>query len=87
MALGWYAPIETIKVLVRVEGKEHLDAALARGKGALLFMAHFTCLDKSNKDVENELMLLHYLGIQNIMALRGDPPWGQKEFKAAKDGY
>ena len=45
MALGWYAPIETIKVLVRVEGKEHLDAALARGKGALLFMAHFTCLE------------------------------------------
>jgi len=45
MGLGWYAPLEKIKALVRVEGKEHLDAALARGKGAILFMAHFTCLE------------------------------------------
>lgn len=45
MALGWYAPIATIKKLVRVEGKEHLDAAMARGKGVILFMAHFTCLE------------------------------------------
>lgn len=45
MGLGWYAPAERIKSLVRVEGKQHLDAALARGKGVILFMAHFTCLE------------------------------------------
>jgi KDO2-lipid IV(A) lauroyltransferase len=45
MALGWYAPIAEIKALVRVEGVEHLDAALARGKGVILFMAHFTCVE------------------------------------------
>lgn len=45
MALGWYAPLTKIKDLVRVEGKEHLDAAMACGKGVILFMAHFTCLE------------------------------------------
>ncbi|MDH5536696.1 MAG: lipid A biosynthesis acyltransferase [Betaproteobacteria bacterium] len=45
MALGWYAPISKLKALVTVEGKEHLDAAAARGKGTILFMAHFTCLE------------------------------------------
>jgi KDO2-lipid IV(A) lauroyltransferase len=45
MALGWYAPIDKLKTLVRVEGREHLDQAIARGNGVLLFMAHFTCLE------------------------------------------
>ncbi|HEX9875085.1 MAG TPA: lipid A biosynthesis lauroyl acyltransferase [Gammaproteobacteria bacterium] len=45
MALGWFAPIETLRRLIRVEGREHLDAALARGKGVILFTAHFTCLE------------------------------------------
>jgi KDO2-lipid IV(A) lauroyltransferase len=45
MALGWYAPLSRLRTLVRVEGREHLDAALARGNGVILFMAHFTCLE------------------------------------------
>lgn len=45
MALGWYAPIATLRRLVTVEGREHLDAAMAEGRGVILFMAHFTCLE------------------------------------------
>jgi KDO2-lipid IV(A) lauroyltransferase len=45
MGLGWCAPTERIRSLVRVEGKQHLDAALARGKGVILFVAHFTCIE------------------------------------------
>jgi KDO2-lipid IV(A) lauroyltransferase len=44
-ALVWWAPAERIRALGRVEGLEHLDAALARGKGAILLAAHFTTLE------------------------------------------
>ncbi len=45
MGIGWFMPIERLLERVTVFGHEHLDAALARGKGALLFTAHFTTLE------------------------------------------
>lgn len=45
MAIAWYAPASRIRRLVRVEGREHLDAALARGRGVILVTAHFTMLE------------------------------------------
>jgi KDO2-lipid IV(A) lauroyltransferase len=45
MAIGWYAPLAKLKQIVAVSGREHLDAALARGKGVILVMAHFTTLE------------------------------------------
>jgi methylenetetrahydrofolate reductase (NADPH) len=50
-------------------------------------IAHFTCRDLSAHDVENQLIDHHYFGIRNILALRGDPPDGQKEWKAREGGY
>lgn len=44
-AISWWSPDERIRKLTRVEGEEHLQAALARGKGALLLSAHFTTLE------------------------------------------
>ncbi|WP_438482268.1 LpxL/LpxP family acyltransferase [Oleiharenicola lentus] len=41
---GWWAKKQDLPPY-RVVGAEHLDAALARGKGALLLTAHFTTLE------------------------------------------
>ncbi len=45
MAIGWFSPLDRLRRIIRVEGREHLDAALARGKGVLLIGAHFTTLE------------------------------------------
>ncbi len=50
-------------------------------------IAHFTCRDLTPHDVENQLMDHHYFGIRNILALRGDPPDGQPEWRARDGGY
>jgi KDO2-lipid IV(A) lauroyltransferase len=44
-AVSWWASDRRIVSLTRVEGMEHLEAALARGSGALLLSAHFTALE------------------------------------------
>lgn len=46
-ALGWWGPQKEIQALTSISGLEHLDHALKKGKGVLLFSAHFTTLDLS----------------------------------------
>jgi KDO2-lipid IV(A) lauroyltransferase len=45
MAMGWYGDQETIERHVSIDGLEHLSAALERGKGVILFSAHFTSFE------------------------------------------
>jgi Kdo2-lipid IVA lauroyltransferase/acyltransferase len=45
MGVGWFTPIDRLLGRVDVVGREHLDRALATGRGALLFTAHFTTLE------------------------------------------
>jgi KDO2-lipid IV(A) lauroyltransferase len=45
MSIGWFASIEKLRSLVEVVGREHLDAAINRGRGVLLVGAHFTTLE------------------------------------------
>lgn len=44
-AMSWWASDRRIRAISQVEGREHLDAALARGNGVLLLSAHFTTLE------------------------------------------
>lgn len=50
-------------------------------------IAHFTCRDLTPHEVENSLIDHHYFGIRNILALRGDPPDGQTEWRPREGGY
>lgn len=43
--LAWWASDARIRRLGQLEGLEHLQAALARGRGAILLSAHFTTLE------------------------------------------
>ena len=45
MALGWWAPLDKLERLVRIEGTEHLQDALARGNGVILLTGHFTSVE------------------------------------------
>ncbi len=44
-AMAWWAPDEKLRGLARVEGIEHLQRALDRGKGVILLTGHFTTLE------------------------------------------
>jgi KDO2-lipid IV(A) lauroyltransferase len=44
-AISWWSSDARILKLTQLEGEEHLRAALARGRGAILLSAHFTSLE------------------------------------------
>jgi KDO2-lipid IV(A) lauroyltransferase len=45
MAMGWFGSPDAVRERVSVEGAEELAAALARGRGVILFSAHFTTFE------------------------------------------
>jgi len=49
-------------------------------------MAHLTCVGSSTKHLRDVLAELQGAGIENVLALRGDPPRGVDRFVPALDG-
>lgn len=49
-------------------------------------MAHFTCVGSTREELKEWLSTAVAAGIENVMALRGDPPVGQEAFKAVEGG-
>ena len=45
MSMGWFGRAEAVRKHVDIEGADHLEAALAKGKGVILFGAHFTSFE------------------------------------------
>lgn len=48
--------------------------------------SHFTCVGSTRHELIDWLKFARQSGIQNIMALRGDPPSGQADFKPVDGG-
>ena len=45
MAMCWWWPDNRLKAIVEIRGKEHIDAVLQSGRGAILLTGHFTSLE------------------------------------------
>ena len=63
----WWASSARMRRLIRFDGLEHLQAALERGRGALLLSAHFTTLEMGSR-------ALTLIGPTSIMYLTPSNP-------------
>ncbi len=50
-------------------------------------MAHFTCVGHSKEEIDSMLDSMHDNALENILALRGDPPKDQPDFDFTKNVY
>jgi methylenetetrahydrofolate reductase (NADPH) len=66
---------KTIDIVTRIRATHGLEA-----------MAHFTCVGATTDDLHAALRQMREAGIENVLALRGDPPQGQDRFVATEGG-
>jgi len=50
-------------------------------------MAHLTCVGHSSDEILNALRDIKKQNVDNVLALRGDPPSGEKSFKKPENGF
>jgi methylenetetrahydrofolate reductase (NADPH) len=65
----------TLEMVTRIKRETEIEA-----------MAHLTCVGASRKELEELVAVICDAGITNVLALRGDPPRGQREFIAHPEG-
>jgi methylenetetrahydrofolate reductase (NADPH) len=66
----------TVELTMRIEREAGIEA-----------MAHLTCAGAPREEIAGVLDQLREGGIQNVLALRGDPPQGESEFKVVEGGF
>jgi methylenetetrahydrofolate reductase (NADPH) len=62
-------------------------AALLKREYGMETACHLTCVGSSRADLDRILDDIRHSGIENIVALRGDPPRGETIFVPPPDGY
>src|SRR5919199_1258514 len=65
----------TIEIVKRIKNELGLEA-----------MAHFTCVGATVEQLREQLDAMRDAGIENVLALRGDPPAGQEEWRMTPGG-
>jgi methylenetetrahydrofolate reductase (NADPH) len=66
---------KTIEVVSRIKAEHGLEA-----------MAHLTCVNATVDELRATLDRMRDAGIENVLALRGDPPPGQERWEATEGG-
>jgi len=67
---------KTLTIVDRIQRQHGLTA-----------MAHLTCVNATKEEISAYLTEARSRGINNILALRGDPPGGTGEFKMTEGGF
>ncbi|HUS85973.1 MAG TPA: methylenetetrahydrofolate reductase [Bacteroidales bacterium] len=62
-------------------------AAAVKYKYNVTVVPHILCGGFNREETENALIEMNFLGIHDVLALRGDPPRGSREFIPEKDGH
>jgi methylenetetrahydrofolate reductase (NADPH) len=75
------------KIVRKRPGTVAISAAIKYKYPAVDVVPHLICGGFSKEDTEYALIDFHFLGINNILALRGDPPKGMRNFIPEKDGH
>lgn len=63
------------------------DIAVRLKQVGTLPLMHFTCVGHSRSEIKRLLEKVKSAGIENLLALRGDPPKGETAFFPAPDGF
>jgi len=58
-----------------------------RKETSLTVVSHLTCVGSTREEIARILDTYAADGIENVMALRGDPPAGQRDFVAERNGF
>jgi len=66
---------KTVDIVSSIKAEHGLEA-----------MAHFTCVGATTDELRSTLNLMRDAGVQNVLALRGDPPPGETEWTATDGG-
>jgi methylenetetrahydrofolate reductase (NADPH) len=75
------------KRVVRIRPGTIALAAAVKYKYNITVVPHILCGGFSKEETENALIEMNFLGINDVLALRGDPPRGSRRFIPEKDGH
>ena len=67
---------KTLEVVQHIQDKHNITG-----------LAHLTCVLHTKEEIKNILQDIHSRGIENVLALRGDPPRENPSWKPGKDNF